>query len=96
MAPAERNGDGDGLVLAEEAVLGNEALVSDPDLRAGPACKLRIQSASGPHAEQMASSPVSASSLSTMATVSWDSPVLRPMWTSIRNVRPSIQPQPRR
>ena len=51
---------------------------------AGPARRLRTQSVSGPQAAQMMASCASMSYRSTIATVSYGWPVLRPVWSGFR------------
>ena len=46
----------------------------------------RIQSVSWPQAEKMTASWVCGSYLKTMAVAEWGLPVLRPAWTSSKNV----------
>ena len=89
---AEPGGDVEGLVIGEEPVLRDERLAPEPHPGCRPGAQLRTQSVPGPQAAQMTASRASASYRSTIATVSYGRPVLRPVWVNSKNVRPSSHP----
>jgi hypothetical protein len=89
---AELHGDVERLAVGKDPLLWGKRLAAQLDLDRGVCQQVAVPIGCGPQAAQITASPVAASSRSTIATVSYGWPVLRPTWVNATNVRPTAGP----